>query len=373
MKVSSLQYQFQIPGSQPSFQEPSSCSHIGSPIYSAIHYLSLTIYVRRLTSLGLSRLQYDHRYSRMPKDPHRPSPPIKKERSRRSLAAEVVSEQSCFADPVAFEELLSGSYWPSSTHRPTVSSPTESALSGITSLSLSSSTSSKSSSHSRSRSSQSSKMAPSDRHDSSKSSKQSGKSSSSSDASRSSSGKGRRTAPSSQFRCKICGQYYSRRDNLRVHQRVHSGEMPYNCKYCGQEFRWLGSLRSHESNHERDGDTAGFTPRSSSGSGSGSRHVSSRHSSSRQTSSRQQPAPHQSSSRHSSSRNQATEQPRQSGTSSSRARHGTSSGSRSRHHVPSSNVERTTPRGQDVIITDEDPGLTSIIQEPWHRVLDDEH
>lgn len=55
--------------------------------------------------------------------------------------------------------------------------------------------------------------------------------------------------------CRTCNRYYSRRDNLRVHQRVHSGEMPYKCQYCNQTFRWMAGHRIHESNHVRDGDS----------------------------------------------------------------------------------------------------------------------
>lgn len=58
--------------------------------------------------------------------------------------------------------------------------------------------------------------------------------------------RGRRTSPNSNLQCDICGQFYSRRDNLRVHQRVHSGEKPYKCGQCGIRFRWLGALRTHE-------------------------------------------------------------------------------------------------------------------------------
>lgn len=65
--------------------------------------------------------------------------------------------------------------------------------------------------------------------------------------------KGRRISANSTHLCSICNQYYSRRDNLRVHQRVHSGEMPFECRYCGQRFRWMGAFRIHESNHVRDG------------------------------------------------------------------------------------------------------------------------
>lgn len=51
--------------------------------------------------------------------------------------------------------------------------------------------------------------------------------------------------------CDICHQRYSRRDNLRTHQRVHSGEKPFQCKYCNTPFRWVSALRNHEALHTR--------------------------------------------------------------------------------------------------------------------------
>lgn len=62
--------------------------------------------------------------------------------------------------------------------------------------------------------------------------------------------------PNESLRCDVCHQYYSRRDNLRVHQRVHTRVRPYQCRFCAQRFRWLGALRNHEANHIRDGDQA---------------------------------------------------------------------------------------------------------------------
>lgn len=62
---------------------------------------------------------------------------------------------------------------------------------------------------------------------------------------------GRRRSPNSILRCDICNELYSRKDNLRAHQRVHSGEKPFKCSYCGIYFRWMGAWRSHESLHKR--------------------------------------------------------------------------------------------------------------------------
>lgn len=64
--------------------------------------------------------------------------------------------------------------------------------------------------------------------------------------------RGRTKCPkSANLVCEICHQRYSRRDNLRTHQRVHSGEKPFQCKYCNTPFRWVSALRNHEALHTR--------------------------------------------------------------------------------------------------------------------------
>lgn len=61
--------------------------------------------------------------------------------------------------------------------------------------------------------------------------------------------RGRRRSSNSTLPCPTCGQLYSRRDNLKVHQRVHSGEKPFMCDECGARFRWIGVLRAHQATH----------------------------------------------------------------------------------------------------------------------------
>lgn len=182
--------------------------------------------------------------------------------------------------------------------------------------------------------------------------------------------RGRRTAPTSTHRCDICNQYYSRRDNLRVHQRVHSGEMPYECRYCGQRFRWMGALRSHESNHARDGHSLRL-PRDDSTAQSPVRQTSSRTltATSNRHSAMRGPPSRPPGSRQTSSHTQSG----QSKTSSSRdQKHGPST-SRNRPQVPIQFSQQHMFFGQDILVTEEDPGVSPILQEPWHDVLDDNH
>lgn len=51
------------------------------------------------------------------------------------------------------------------------------------------------------------------------------------------------------FACKICRKEFSRRNNLKVHERSHTGVKPYVCKTCSKAFCVMSSLRVHERVH----------------------------------------------------------------------------------------------------------------------------
>lgn len=71
--------------------------------------------------------------------------------------------------------------------------------------------------------------------------------------------RGRRRSSNSTIPCPVCGELYSRKDNLRVHQRIHSGEKPFKCNECDSSFRWAGVLRAHQAVHRKQPEESSGT------------------------------------------------------------------------------------------------------------------
>ncbi|BFZ21336.1 hypothetical protein BsWGS_24374 [Bradybaena similaris] len=49
--------------------------------------------------------------------------------------------------------------------------------------------------------------------------------------------------------CDFCGRMFAKKEYLRRHIRIHTGERPYKCVICGHSFRRSHHLRCHELTH----------------------------------------------------------------------------------------------------------------------------
>ena len=54
------------------------------------------------------------------------------------------------------------------------------------------------------------------------------------------------------FQCTECGKAFTRMDKLRIHNRIHTGVMPYGCQYCEKRFYRWDAWKRHEVRHNQE-------------------------------------------------------------------------------------------------------------------------
>ena len=47
------------------------------------------------------------------------------------------------------------------------------------------------------------------------------------------------------FTCQYCSKKFKRKDHLKDHEKLHTGERPYTCEYCGRGFVQRSNCKIH--------------------------------------------------------------------------------------------------------------------------------
>ena len=54
------------------------------------------------------------------------------------------------------------------------------------------------------------------------------------------------------YECNTCKKRFNQMNNLQIHKKIHTGEMPYECKTCKKRFRQNNKLKRHEIIHTKE-------------------------------------------------------------------------------------------------------------------------